>query len=139
MKLPQACPAVLDRAVLCYGSSLYPVKPNETLPLPAVFDFGNPIECARLVMAIMSNASGGHPLRNCRLILAPDQLGASIVCSGAHVHYSVADRPKLTATEALARFAAQRWYMLGDVVTDQYGDGYTRARWRDSHGPRMPL
>lgn len=137
MNLPEARPALLARAVLHYGDSTYPVTPNETLPLPAAFDFGNPEACARHILAVMSNASGGHTLRDCRVVLAHDSSAASIVANGAHVYYKVPDQRKLTLTEALARAAAQRLLQLGDVQTDQYGDGYTRAQWRDNIGPPL--
>jgi len=131
-------PALLNRAVLHYGANAYPVTPNKSLPLPPAFDFANGEACARLILAIMSNASGGHTLRDCRVMLAPDGSAANIVCNGAHVYYTVAERPKLTIPELLARHTANGWLWLGDVQTDQYGDGYTRAVWRDSYGPHIP-
>lgn len=137
MNLPEARPAILDRAVLHYGDSVYPVTPNEFLPLPSAFDFGNPEACARHILAVMSNASGGHTLRDCRLWIAHDSSVANIVANGAHVYYAVRDRAKLSVTEALARQAAVRVLQLGDVQTDQYGDGYTRAQWRDNIGPQL--
>lgn len=137
MNLPKAAPAILDRAILYYGQSAYPVTPCDTLPIPSAFDFGNPEACARHILAVMSNASGGHTLRDCRVWLAHDSSAANIVANGAHVYYAAPNRAKLTATEALARHAAQHLLQLGDVQADQYGEGYTRAQWRDSIGPQL--
>lgn len=127
----------LQIARLYYGTSGYAVKPNDTLPLPAEFDYARPVECARLIMAIMSNASGGHILRDCVLRILPGNKAANITGSGVHVYYCAdGPRPAITAEQALARFYATGVMHLGSVRTDQYGDGWRRAVWFDFPGPK---
>jgi hypothetical protein len=122
-------PASLDFARLYYGSSAYPVERNETLPLPETFDFEKPEECARLIFAIMSNASGGHTLHKCTLRIDPVRRVANLTAGGVHVFYKPINAPKMTVEEAIA--ATERiWVLeLGNVFTDQYGYGWKRARW----------
>lgn len=114
-------PALLERANLYYGSRAIPVTPHETRPLPPVFDFDNAEQCARLILAIMSDASGGHPMYNCCVWLhAGDNYTANITADGAHVFYSVANRPKYTVDQALARMQTRRVLTLGAVVANNY-------------------
>ena len=91
----------LERAVLTYGSRSIPVVPSELNPLPAEFDFQNPVECARLIFAIMSAASGGHSLHDCKVRVDQERRTANLTCSGAHVFYAEPGRQKLTVEEAL--------------------------------------
>lgn len=120
----------LKLATLSYGSARYDVTPNETLPLPAEFDFDQPEDCARLVAAIMSNASGGHRLRAVRLSIHRKRCTANITAAnGAHVYYAPENSDRLSAEQAAQVFAEATVFMLGDVTTDQYGDGWQRASW----------
>ncbi len=123
----------LIQAVLLYGSSRYPVEANDTLPLPLEFDFNAPEECARKVLAVMSNASGGHKLANCRLRIHRGRKTASITCSGGYARYREDSTPFAFNVEQAMQFDAEcEVYELGAVSTDQYGEGWKRARW--THG-----
>lgn len=119
----------LEKAVLTYGTRQYPVAPTETTPLPVEFDFNNPHECAQRVFAIMSNASGGHVLRDCTLRINRRRKTANLTANGCHVFYAPPDRPKLTVQEVERVFAETEVISLGHVRTDQYGEGYNRAYW----------
>lgn len=127
----------LEFAHLSYGDRLYPVTPNETLPLPKEFDFSKPEECAKLIFAIMSNASGGHTLRNCKVSITPSRKTANLTCNGVHVFYRdpsfIGTLQGLSDEEVHARLEQlqkeRKVYELGNVRTDQYGDGYKRAVW----------
>jgi hypothetical protein len=121
--------AVLNLAKLMYGKTGYSVEPNETLPLPESFDFDNAEECARQICAIMSNASGGHTLIDCTLRVDYQDRTANITSSGMHVFYRPVDMPKIGVEEALAKMERIVTIPLGTVATDQYGDGWKRARW----------
>lgn len=122
----------LNLSVLNYGSSVSSVRPSEFLPLPTTFDFNAPEECARKVFAIMSNASGGFTLRDCRLKIDRERQMANLTSSGCHVFYAPIDRPKLTVEQAIAADQRAEVFELGDVATDQYGDGWKRARWSNN-------
>lgn len=127
----------LEFAHITYGSRIYPVKPNETLPLPKEFDFSKPEECAKLIFAIMSNASGGHTLRGCKLAINQVRKTANLSCNGAHVFYrdpeQIQSLQGLTDEQIVARIEElnkdRQVIELGNVRTDQYGDGYKRAVW----------
>lgn len=122
---------MLNRAVVVYGEHTYQVKPNELTPLPVEFDFERPEECARLIFAIMSNASGGHKLTRCELRIDTERRTANLTANGAHVFYKPADLPPMCVAEAIAAMERIRLYRLGTVMTDQYGKGYERAVWTD--------
>lgn len=119
----------LELAVLTYGTSNYNVEPAAHLPLPTTFDFDKPEECARLVFACMSNASGGFTLRNCKLRVDRERQMANLTSSGCHVFYAPPERRKLSVEEAVAAHQRSEVYQLGIVRTDQYGDGWKRAQW----------
>jgi hypothetical protein len=127
--------AKLNRAVLHYGSSSYPVERNEVSPLPETFDFRNPEDCARKICAIMSNASGGHTIRECKVRVDPIRRTANITGSGIHVFYKPESYvPAAPITDdnmeaEIARIEDLPVLMLGSVTTDQYGEGWKRARW----------
>lgn len=121
---------MLKFAILTYGASGYHVKPTEDLPLPAEFDFANPEACAKLIFAVMSNASGGHTLRDCKVGVHLARRTANLTCNGAHVYYTPADlQQPMTLEEAQQAHTERVVYELGSVVTDQYGDGWKRAVW----------
>lgn len=119
----------LEICVLTYGRSACPVKPAEHLPIPATFDFDNPEECARLIFACMSNASGGFTLRNCKLKLDRERQMANLTSTGCHVFYAPTERKKISVAEAIASEQRAEVFQLGIVRTDQYGDGWKRAEW----------
>lgn len=121
--------AELKFAKLMYGATAYNVDPDVSLPIPTEFDFDRPEECARKVFACMSNASGGHPVRDCRLRIDPVRRTANLTGSGVHVFYSPADLPKVSVDEAIQIALRTVMIDLGDVTTDQYGDGWKRAQW----------
>lgn len=114
-------------AVLMYGSSVCPVRPNEGLPIPEVFDWGNPVECAKKIFAMMSNASGGHHLKDCKVSVNVEFGSANLFCNGAHIFYSYGRKYPLE--EMMEKMKSTVTYDLGSVVTDQYGDGWKRAKW----------
>lgn len=121
---------MLKLANLTYGRQVYPVRADEALPLPAQFDFDRPEECAKLVLAIMSNAGGGHTLSGCRVAINATRKTANITGSGAHVYYAPTDEKKVTSPAELQAMMAERVVIeLGNVVTDQYGGGWRRAVW----------
>ena len=120
----------LQFAKLFYGTTAYDVTPNDTLPLPTEFDFNDPINCAKKIFAIMSNASGGHPLRECKLRYDANLGIANLTSSGCHVFYDTPNRPKRTVEELIKSHADQTFEWLGTVVTDQYGDGWKFAQWK---------
>lgn len=125
----------LQLAHLSYGSGILPIQPSESLPLPAVFNFDQPEECARKIFAVMSNASGGFTLRGCTLKVDPVRKTANLTANGCHVYYADPATPKLGANgadleaELLALIDRTIVTKLGDVATDQYGNGHERARW----------
>jgi len=121
---------MLKFATLSYGRKPTAVRPTESLPLPAEFDFENAEECARTILAIMANAAGGHPLRDCRLSLDRERRTANITGSGAHVFYAPAEGlRKMTIAEIEATAKRLQVIQLGHVMTDQYGGGWKRAAW----------
>lgn len=119
----------LDLACLTYGSTQVPVSPSEVTPLPLTFDFTDPEECARKVFAIMSNASGGFKLSDCRVRIHRERQAANLTCNGAHVYYCNRSLPKLTLEQAIAVHEESEVFELGSVRTDQYGEGWSRAVW----------
>lgn len=120
----------LQFAKLHYGMSSYDVKPHEGLPLPTEFDFEQPVECAKKIFAMMSNASGGHPLFDCTLRIYRDRHSANLTAKGVHVYFRMPNHPKLSLEEVIASHDASEVFALGTVVTDQYGDGWKRAIWK---------
>lgn len=121
---------MLAFARLMYGSSGCSVLPNETTPLPEEFDFDNPVECAKKVFAIMSNASGGHQIKQCTLRVDHVRRVANLTADGVHVFYRPKDSPKFaTIQEMEEAIERTQTHALGTVRTDQYGDGWKRALW----------
>ena len=119
----------LELAKLMYGDRGYNVEPAAHLPLPETFNFDNPEECAKLVFACMSNASGGFTLKDCKLKIHRGRQTANLTSSGCHVFYAPKDRAKLTVEQAIALEQEAEVFLLGSVATDQYGDGWKRAHW----------
>lgn len=122
---------MLKFAKLMYSKSCYDVEPNDTLPMPKEFDFSNPIECAKKIFAIMSNASGGNRLYRCKVSIHTDRKTANLTAFGVHVYYKPENSKLMTAEEAIAAMEKTIIHYLGSVTTDQYGDGWQRAVWRD--------
>jgi hypothetical protein len=119
-------------ARLIYGSRLYPIKPSVHLPIPETFDFENPIECAKTIFAIMSNACGGHTIRRCEL--RTDQaLGmANLTGIGVHVYYAPLHHYRTrNIDDVMHMILCTKLYSLGNVSSDQYGDGWKRAIWTE--------
>jgi hypothetical protein len=125
--------STLFRAAICYGrySNEYLVERGALHPLPAEFDFAQPAECARLILAVMSNAAGGHTLRDCRVFYSMERRTACVSASGAYARYSPAFRPPMTVEEATRIVHESVTIQLGSVTTDQYGEGWKRARWNE--------
>jgi hypothetical protein len=119
----------LVSATIYYGSQPYPVRPNATTPVPETFDFNDVEGCARKVFAVMSNASGGHMIHDCRVHVHHGRQTASLVGNGVAVHYAPLNRSKLTVAEALQAMEERITIQLGRVTTDQYGNGWQRAKW----------
>lgn len=128
----------LQLAKLLYGAAdVYDIKPSADLPIPMEFDFNKPEECAKLIFACMSNASGGFRLRNCKLRYNPKHLTANLTAIGVNVYYAVTDAPKLSVEETIAQHPHWVVVELGDVSTDQYGGGWERAEWMASEKPEV--
>jgi hypothetical protein len=119
-------------AQLLYGSSRYRVQPNQYTPLPESFDFEHPEKCARKIFAIMSNASGGHLLLDCKVRFHKLRGTANLTCGGAHIFFQTPNLPKLSIDEVCDVVLESTVLNLGHVVTDQYGRGWERAKWRDA-------
>lgn len=119
--------ATLKLATLAYGSTLIPVRPGPHLPIPEVFDFDKFWDQARLTAAIMSNASGGHIIKGVKLRIHRGYESANLTGNGMHVFWQGVKG--LTIEEATKLFEESTLVALGDVRTDQYGDGYKRAIW----------
>lgn len=119
----------LQFANLNYGSTGVKVKPSEITPLPLVFDFDNAEACARQIFAIMSNASGGFQLNNCTLRLHRGRKSANLTCNGTHIYYADESQPKLGVEDLIQMTQEVETFKLGSVVTDQYGEGWKRAKW----------
>lgn len=117
-------------AQLLYGTARYRVSPNDH-PLPVKFDFNNPEECARKVFAIMSNAAGGHTLRDCKVRYHKERGTANLTANGAHIFFQTPGLPKLNVEQVCDMVLECVIISLGDVRTDQYGDGWKRAQWRN--------
>lgn len=120
----------LKFATLFYGATSYAVKPNEITPIPEVFDFDNAVDCAKHIFAVMSNASGGHRLTGCTLRIHKGRRQANLSAMGVHVYYCDDAVPKIAGLEEFVVVESEtETFVLGDVVTDQYGRGYERAKW----------
>lgn len=131
---------MLKSATLQYTpTSIVHVKPHAGLPIPAEFDFHNPIRAAKEIAALMSNASGGHVLNNCRLTYNRNCQTATVTALGMAVHYAP-EGFKLfsegtSADPNMVRDVITRYQNgcttveLGNVVADQYGKGWLRAKW----------
>lgn len=125
--------ATLKIASLSFGRSRYAVTPNASLPLPEVFDFDNVEQCARTILAIMSNAAGGHQLTRCRVRISKELGTANITSSGCHVYYVQEGKPltkDMSAEEIEGIISRAETMELGTVVTHQYGDGWKHAVWK---------
>lgn len=121
---------MLKFAHLTYGSTVVSVDPSETTPIPLEFDFNDAEMCARKIFAIMSNASGGHKLRACRLKYHAERQTANLTANGMHVYFApYGQRVFKTVEEAIKAESECIIVQLGDVVTDQYGEGWKRAVW----------
>lgn len=128
----------LELAKLMYGSTGgVNVKPSADLPLPTEFDFDKPEECAKHIFACMSNASGGFRIRKCKVRYNTKTQMANLTAVGVHVFYAVPNRAKRTIDEAMEDHNTSVLLELGDVRTDQYGDGWKRAIWMSSDADDM--
>ena len=126
----QDATARLHLATLCYGRRYYHVKPEPHIaPLPETFDFDDAENCARKIFACMSNASGGHPLAECRLRMHLGRRTANMVANGAHVFYAPHARQMLTAEMALQIERETIVVELGTVRATGYGGGHAHAKW----------
>lgn len=122
--------STLQFARLMYGKSACEVTPSKLVPLPTEFDFADAEACARKIFAIMSYASGGFLLSNCRMHIIAERQTANLVANGAHIFYAPTDRPKLTVEEAIALEQLKVTTSLGNVVLGSgFGNGWERARW----------
>lgn len=117
-------------ARLMYGVSACSVYPTEFTPLPEEFDFDSPVECAKKVFAIMSNASGGHQIKQCMLRVDHVRRIANLTANGVHVFYRPENAAHFaTIKEMEEAIERTQTHALGTVRTDQYGDGWKRAFW----------
>lgn len=119
----------LEFALLNYGSHSIKVQPSETHPLPMEFDFDKAEECARKIFAVMSNASGGFTLSNCKVRMHRGRKFANLTCNGSHIYYRDQNAAKLSIDEAMKVHEESEVIELGAVSSDQYGDGWKRAQW----------
>lgn len=120
--------AILRLSSLHYGSTIIRVQRTVHLPLPEVFDFQNPIDCAKKAMAIMSNASGGFMIQGVKLRIHERHESANLTGNGAHVFWSAGH--KLALEDAIKMHEESTLFELGTVSSDQYGGGWKRAVWR---------
>ena len=129
----------LQYAHLVYGSTKVPVPPTEQHPLPGRFDFHDPVGCAKMICAIMSNACGGQRLLDCRVRLHLPTQRANVLGHGFHVYYGpTLDRP-LTPAEALQIVEETSVTHLGLVqASGVQGDGWRHARWTPSQLEYIP-
>lgn len=133
--------SILQFATLSYGRRQTRVVPTTNVPIPTGLDVRSPffLTHVRNILAMMSNAGGGHPVRNCKVSVFRDSV--NITGDGVHVFFKDPTVPPLEKgadDEETTRIFLE--YMntvegeqvvteLGNVVTDQYGDGWMRAVW----------
>lgn len=126
--------AELKYARLFYGASHYDVDMNDYVPFLTSYCGEDIAAFARQVLAVMSNASGGHRLTRCSVMTFNGHV--QIIASGVTVYYENPDAVKydLTTLDGAKAYAEtfERDCVvthLGEVITDQYGEGYKRAVW----------
>lgn len=132
---------VLISAALYYGNTKVDVHPNDTLPFPVEIDMSNVEESVRQVAAIMSNASGGHTIRNVKYAVNKEAGYVTITGNGMSVYYRDEDvaqqakdallalAPEERVEHTMSTMARQQVHYVGHVTTDQYGDGWKRPVW----------
>lgn len=132
--------STLEFAKISYGPRSYPVKPSDLFPIPETLDPSAPdfIDQVRSIFAMMSNAGGGHVVRGCKVSTWNGSVNLS--ANGVHVFYKDPDAKKISfegmktdeIVEVAKRIDAERTVVeLGSVRTDQYGDGWKRAIWKE--------
>ena len=131
--------SILQFATLSYGARRINVVPTTSTPIPTSLDPASPLFLThvRNIFAMMSNASGGHPIRGCKVAVFRDTV--NLTGEDVHVFFKnpEADPVKLGSDEAAVKAFVEMVErervvtVLGTVVTDQYGDGWQRARWVD--------
>lgn len=127
----------LDFARISYGRSTYAVRPGDFVPIPKSIDPNAPdfLDTVRSIFAMMSNASGGHPCIRCKVSVWNESV--NLTAEGVHVFYKNPNARKFDIKNdpaEIAEFAAminrnRLVIELGRVDTDQYGDGWKRAKW----------
>lgn len=130
----------LDFAHLRYGKQIVPVRPTSVIPIPQTIDPSAPdfLDTVRSIFAMMGNASGGHPTYRCKVSVWNGSV--NLTAEGTHVFYKDPDAKKFDIKgddAALAAFVEmiernRVVIELGDVYTDQYGDGWKRAKWKNT-------
>lgn len=117
----------LEFANLMYGSRHCKVVPSVILPIPEEFDLNNPDECAKHIFAVMSNASGGLAVRNCKYRILKDTV--NLTGDGVWVFYGKPGRPKKSVEEVIKELDESIYVKLGTVRSTQYGYGWENASW----------
>lgn len=106
----------LTESYLTYGGpNRYPVIPSKQFNIPRVFNFDYPIDCAIDALKVMSQASGGHMLRDCRVIIHRGRKTATVSANGCIVRYRPHDLPGLTAVQAVLILDESETYEIGLV------------------------
>lgn len=107
----------LQIAGLFYGGpKMYEVKADDVSNLPTEFDFAKPEQCAVKVLRALSQASGGHSLRDCHVLVHKARHTATVSASGAIARYAPrGERTKLTADEAIRILNETQRIVLGTV------------------------
>ena len=121
-------------AKLTYGVRAYPVEKNEHFSPFEDFDpKGDLMEQVFKAIAMMSNASGGHTLRDAKVRVHPTFV--SIIGNGFSIKWGEVD-PTVRAIANIEQRAIEVSRIFNESVvydvpfavrTDQYGDGWKRA------------
>ncbi|MBF3053158.1 hypothetical protein HKW90_01885 [Pseudomonas aeruginosa] len=108
----------LQYAHLLFGQSTVVIASSESTPIPRVFDFTSPEDCAKSIFALMGRAAGGFPIEACRIWVNTERRTATLVGRGVHVVYRDTSLPMLTAEEAMDMVQRKvgQTYHLGTVA-----------------------
>lgn len=129
----------LQKAAITYGASEYEVKADDVWALPVEFNFNDPTRCALQVLAALSEAGGGHTLRDCRVVMHKGRHTATVSANGAYARFAPRERgTPLSAADALRIMGETETIQLGSVTCrggqalQLVGDSYAHAqrRWR---------
>lgn len=118
----------LSLAHLNYGSTVKPIVISEEFPIPQEFDFDRAEECARKILAIMCNASGGS-MKNCGVRYHKEQQTANITSDKCHVYYCVPGRYAMSVQTLMQIHAESTLLDLGSITTSTEPFGWEAPTW----------